>query len=165
MRNGRFWVIFLLALVASILIGVRGVMPWLRNQKLEVGSKNSDNLQVLLVGDVRVLIEVAETTEEIMLGLSGRDQLGRDEGMLFVFRERQTPTFWMKDMNFSLDFIWIDESRVVDITTKVAAPFPGKEDTQLPLYRPQVPVTEVLEVNAGWVERNGIVVGDEVRLD
>ena len=68
-------------------------------------------------------------------------------------------------MYFDIDILWIIDDRVVDIT--FAAKAPPKEEFVAPktVYQSKFPVNKVLEVNAGWVEKNGIKTGDVVRLD
>ena len=77
--------------------------------------------------------------------------------MLFVFPQPAQHSFWMKDMNFPLDFIWIRNSRVTQVSTHVPA-------TQPPVtLAPDQPIDQVLEVNAGFIEKYGIKVGDAVQ--
>ncbi len=116
-------------------------------------------------------VELAATPEQWQRGLSGRLSLGRGQGMLFDMRssDNRRPGFWMKDMKFPLDFIWIDKGRVVDITADVLASSPdaltaGAADRQLKIYYPSRDVDMVLEVNAGWSTANKIKIGDEVKL-
>lgn len=113
------------------------------------GLKNKD----LRVGKARVKVEVRESQTGRQQGLSGRDSLGEDEGMLFVFEEPGYYKFWMKGMKFDLDFVWIDKDQVVEITERVGAPT---------VLTPVLPIDKVLEVNSGWVEKNGVKVGDKV---
>ena len=110
-------------------------------------------------------VEVADDDEERSRGLSGRDPLPDDGGMLFVFQEPTLPGFWMRQMRFPLDFVWIgDGCEVVDVTASVPAPEPGTPDSELTVYLPGAPVLYNLEVNAGTAERHGIGVGDTVRF-
>lgn len=112
-----------------------------------------------------IAVEIADTPEKTTLGLSYRESLPENHGMLFIFPETHIPTFWMKGMNFPLDMIWIDENNiVVDITENVPQPSPGTPEYELPHYSPKVATKNVLEVNAGFVEKNGIEVGDTVKL-
>lgn len=118
------------------------------------------------VGALAIDAEIARTVDERALGLGGRDEMARDAGMLFVYREEQVPGFWMHGMRFPLDFVWISSAgRVVDLTENVPRPSAGTPDTELDFYRPGAPVQFVLEVNAGVVSENGIEIGDEVNFD
>ena len=80
--------------------------------------------------------------------------------MLFDFKQSTQPSFWMKDMNFSLDLIWISQNKIAGVTENV--PAPSNKNQKLPLYSPPSPIDQVLEVNAGWAKKNNIAVGDEV---
>ncbi|MFN3487243.1 MAG: nucleotide-binding domain containing protein, partial [Planctomycetota bacterium] len=68
------------------------------------------------IGRLVIDAEVARTAEERAQGLSGRDSLAEDAGMLFVLEREHVPSFWMKGMRFPLDFVWVSaEGRVVDL--------------------------------------------------
>jgi uncharacterized membrane protein (UPF0127 family) len=83
--------------------------------------------------------------------------------MLFIFQQEATRAFWMKDMRFPLDMVWISaQCVVVDVTRHTIPPAPGQASADLLLYTPAAPVRYVLEVNAGDVEAAGIHVGDQV---
>ncbi|MEP7166870.1 MAG: DUF192 domain-containing protein [Candidatus Woesebacteria bacterium] len=122
----------------------------------------NESQDTITVGSQKLAIERAKTIPEITLGLGKRDTLGSD-GMLFVMPARDIPTFWMKDMRFDLDFVWIDSNKVVDLTEKVSAQ-KGEPDSALRFYSPITPVTHVLEMNAGEVQKRGIKIGDSVQL-
>jgi uncharacterized membrane protein (UPF0127 family) len=119
----------------------------------------------VVVGDVTFGVEIAQTPAERRQGLSGRDSLQPMTGMLFVFESGRATPFWMKGMRLPLDFIWIgEECTVVDTAPNVPPPAEGAAGAELPSYRSGVPAAYVFEVNAGDVERYGIVVGDTVRF-
>jgi uncharacterized membrane protein (UPF0127 family) len=115
----------------------------------------------LRVGDAAVRAEVADDDAERALGLGGRDRLARDAGMYFLLTSN-APRIWMKGMRFPLDLVWIDGDRVVDVTARVPDQPPGTPDAELPVYSPSRPANRVLEVNAGWAQRNGVQAGDRV---
>jgi len=117
------------------------------------------------IGETSILVELANTPESRALGLGNRDSLPMDEGMLFVFGEQAIPVnFWMKGMRFPLDMIFLANDRVVQII-KNAPPEPGVPDTNLKAYISTEPVNYVLEVNAGFVEKNDIKVGDSFTIN
>lgn len=131
------------------------------------GSKIDNALHIqpsVKINDIAIEVDIADNKQERSQGLSGRDSLAENEGMLFVFERHTTPTFWMKDMNFPIDIIWISDERIVQIDESVPNPEPGTSLSKLPLYAPSQPVNYVLEVNAGFSEDNGIGVGDLVDL-
>jgi uncharacterized membrane protein (UPF0127 family) len=116
----------------------------------------------LTIGNKNLLVEIASTDQTRMQGLSGREPLTESQGMLFDFTNTTTrqPNFWMKDMKFNIDIIWIANNKIIGITPNVLAPSSNKE---LPLYSPPGDITHVLEVLAGWSNRNQIKVGDTVK--
>ena len=84
-------------------------------------------------------------------------------GMLFVFARTRLAAFWMKEMRFPLDFVWVGEDcTVVDITSDVPNPPLGTADSILPTYGPAVPVAYNFEINAGEASRYEINIGDRV---
>lgn len=104
-------------------------------------------------------VEVASTPRLRALGLGNRDALAADAGMLFAFDEPGTYGFWMKDMRFPIDMIWLRDGEVVGVDADV----PVGSEADLPVYRPDVPVDRVLETNAGFAKAHEITVGG--RLD
>lgn len=118
------------------------------------------------IGELDVEAEVVDTPEARALGLGKRESLDRDRGMLFVFPREGQYAFWMKDMLFPLDFVWISsELRVVDLLEDVPPPAEGAENSSLPLYRPAEDVLYVLEVNAGLIAETGVRIGNEVAIE
>lgn len=108
-------------------------------------------------------VEIADTVYLRSQGLSGRESLPADAGMLFVFDAPAVRTFWMKGMKFPLDIIWIQNNRIVGIEKNVP-PEPGKSVFSLKMYTSPEAVDRVLEINAGLWERYGFEVGDRVEL-
>jgi hypothetical protein len=76
---------------------------------------------VVAVGGVSVTAEVADDEASRTRGLSGRDRLDPDAGMLFLL-PGDSPSFWMKGMRFPIDIVWIKGGRVVDVTAGVQPP-------------------------------------------
>lgn len=126
----------------------------------------------LQIGAQTLNVEIANTPAAQQQGLSGRKFMADNQGMLFEFSAEGgsasgggngvKPAFWMKDMNFDLDFIWIADDKVVGITSDIN--HPNALADPLPTYSPPQPVNWVLEVNAGWAKKNNIAVGDVVKL-
>jgi uncharacterized protein len=108
-------------------------------------------------------VEVVNTPQSTILGLSGREKIGQD-GMLFIFSEKAFRSFWMKDMKFDLDIIWIADRKVVEISRKVPKPELNIPDFRLPVYSPEMNVDMVLEIDSGKADVIGIEVGDEIGL-
>jgi uncharacterized membrane protein (UPF0127 family) len=105
--------------------------------------------------------EIAVTAARPPPGQSGRAGLAQGEGMLFLYDEPGRRGFWMPDMHFDIDIVWIRADRVVHIESRV----PHVVSGALPTYRPDAPADTVLEVAAGTAERLGWRVGDAVRVE
>lgn len=124
------------------------------------------NLKEITVGTTGVMVQIANNDATRSKGLGGVTQMPPAQGMLFVFDSKQiTPSFWMKDMQIPLDFIWISKNKVAEITANVPAPLPNTPDNQLKVYTPSEPIDYVLEVNSGFASKNNIKVGDSVILN
>lgn len=108
-------------------------------------------------------VEVADTREERARGLSGRKKLGEKKSMLFVFEEAGFHTFWMKDMEFNLDIIFIKDDKIVTIYKNIEQP--GKDISGLEQYRSKEPVNLVLEVNSGLSDKYDFKEGDSVKIE
>ncbi len=93
-------------------------------------------------------------------GLSGRPSLAPHTGMLFVFETPGRYGFWMKDMKFPIDIVWIEGGRVVDIVEKA----PPDDRPTRPVYYPRRPASRVLELPAGFSEKYGLKIGDMVEM-
>ncbi len=104
--------------------------------------------------------QVVTEPEEKRTGLSQRRTLESGEGMLFVFEKSDFHGIWMRDMDFSIDIIWIDENKlIVDIATNVSP------ETYPDVFRPEKPAKYVLEVKAGYVESRDLQKGDRLDFD
>ena len=108
-------------------------------------------------------VQLADTPEKRAQGLSGIDKITDTEGMLFLFGEQGQPAFWMKDMKFPIDILWISGDKIIEISDNIQ-PEPGKSDTELQTYMPFQNVDKVLEVNAGWASRHDINTGDTITI-
>lgn len=120
----------------------------------------------IIVRDQTVAVEIADSPEKRTLGLSYRDSLPQQSGMLFDFRDdpNKRPEFWMKEMRFPIDIIWIYHNKIVAINDSVPAPPANTPIQDLPLYTPPSNIDYVLEVNAGWSKAHNIQVGDNVQF-
>lgn len=109
------------------------------------------------LGGVTVTADIADTEPVRQLGLSGREGLSEDKAMLFVFQDDGEHSFWMKDMLFPIDIIWLSSEKRVVYIAKNATPesFPSS-------FVPNVPSRYVIEVAAGFTDRHNISVGTQV---
>lgn len=113
------------------------------------------------IEEVEITVEVADTNESRAKGLSNRTSLDEKSGMIFVFSENEKPVFWMKDTKIPLDIIWINDNKIVGINKNVPTEI-GKSDTELTRYPAPSLIDHVLEVNAGFADKNNITIGQSL---
>jgi uncharacterized membrane protein (UPF0127 family) len=148
----------ILTLIVLIVILAGGVFAvyYYRSEALPPGPR-------LIVGSSVVVVEIADDAGKRERGLSGREELGKNEGMLFIFSNQRRQTFWMKEMMFAIDIVFINNGRVIEMVENVLAPKEGEDGRRITASSKN-PAEWVLEVNSGWAEKNGIKVGDAVQL-
>jgi len=141
-------ILFIVILVVFVFLG----------NKYGFDLSGTHSLEVTLKGE-KFAVEVADTPAERMQGLSGRDGLDVNEGMMFTFDEPGTHGFWMKDMKFPIDIIWISNSEVIYVSSNL------NPDSYPTIFSPPKPVSQVLEVKAGTALRLNVVEGDKVFIN
>jgi len=128
-------------------------------------SQNDEEKEGLIkiqVGNKELWVEIAETAEEKRQGLSNKESLAENTGLLFSYNQPETAVFWMKDMLFAIDIIWAADGKIVGIEESVPVPESGVLDKDLVRYPSPGPVDYVLEVNGGWCKRNKVGVGGKI---
>jgi len=113
----------------------------------------------IFVRDVPVTVSVADTEEKRAKGLSGVEKMPDREGKLFVFEKAGRYGFWMKDMFFSLDILWINDNGYITHIEKNVKP-----DSYPTVYSSPDEAKYVLELNAFFTDTFSIAVGDKVTL-
>lgn len=112
--------------------------------------------------NITVRVEVADDPEEQATGLMNRAELQDLEGMWFVFRQESIAKVWMKNMRIPLDILFVSAQGVIVSLLKNVPPC---RQADCPIYSSSAPAKFMLEVNAGFIDRADIDVGDElVRL-
>ena len=109
----------------------------------------------------KIPVEVADTLKKRSLGLGKRPSLKKGWGMLFVFEERKPHRFWMKDMQFPLDIIWLDNHKIVHIIHK-AKPANSRDEPEV--MTSPVPVNFVLEIAAGRAAKLRLKTGQRMKF-
>lgn len=108
-------------------------------------------------------VYVASSTAERMKGLSGTEieTLGAD-GMLFEFGNKEVRTFWMNNMNYDLDILWIDGNKIVAMDKGVPAPEKGESPARV--SSDPFEVDYVLELPAGDAAKFDLYVGQTIEI-
>jgi len=117
------------------------------------------NPKPIKIGKTDAQASVARTMSERITGLSGTPFLPEELVKLFIFDTPGLHSIWMKDMNYPLDIIWADsEGKIVYLEEDVSPDsFPN-------FFTPTVPAKYVIEANAGFIVKNGVLVGQMVIL-
>lgn len=103
-------------------------------------------------------LEIAQNSSQRSKGLSGRDELCSNCGMLFVFKDEGIYPFWMKDTHIPLDMIWIDsDNKIVKITTAL-------ETNSEKKYTNDKPAKYVIELNANEAFKLDLKIGDTIPI-
>lgn len=106
-----------------------------------------------------IRVAIADTPALQELGLGNRNGLGANEGMLFIFPTDSEYAFWMKDMYFSIDMVWISNAGKIVYMAQNVSPQTYPEN-----FVPTSPARYVLELNAGYAQAHGFKVGDTMQF-
>lgn len=128
---------------------------------LNVKHSSGNEFNKIKVGSSVLDVEIASTEKEREMGLMYRNSLPQGHGVLFVFDSPGFYPFWMKNTSIPLDIMWMNtKGRIIDIRKNVM-PCVEFDITQknCPYYTPIEKAKYVLEVNSGWIEKNGVSLG------
>jgi uncharacterized membrane protein (UPF0127 family) len=145
--------LFVLILV-TVLFGVElfaayDSAPTFKKRKIEISGKT-------------IVVEVADTDERRAYGLMFRNSLPKDEGMLFIFEDERTRSFWMKNTLIPLSIAYINEDKVITEIVDMEPAVLGS--TRPKSYPSKKKSMYALEMNIGWFERNKIWPGVQFRF-
>ena len=107
-------------------------------------------------------LEIAKTSKEKEIGLAKYNNIPQNSGMLFSFEKPGSYSFWMKNMKFPIDIIFIRNNKIIKIFNNV--PAPKLDNQQLPTYAPNQLSDTVLEINAGLSDKYNFKNGDKVKI-
>lgn len=159
--------IFLLLLVIIALIALSFILYPIpaasnSNPRLQnfAPSHNSSELKTgtLSINDKKINIDIAFSDNDQYRGLSDRESLCGDCGMLFHFSDYNQRAFVMRNMKFPLDIIFINDNKIINIASNLAP----EGDNPASIYYSEGKANDVLELNGGYCEKNNIKVGDKI---
>jgi len=113
----------------------------------------------LQVNDTTYRLSIASSENARERGLSGRKDLAEGRGMIFIFDKPEKACMWMKDMQFSIDMIWLNDSKEVVYMQQNVSP-----DTYPGSFCSKIPAKYVIELRAGEVAKQHIAVGQTLKL-
>lgn len=146
MQKFRYIIIFIVLMVVVSGCG--------NSTKKEIQQKS-----ILLKGE-KIYVELADTDYLRTRGLSYRASLCENCGMLFVFDTYKHYSFWMNEMNFPLDIIYLKDGVVTEIFESV----PIKTNDKTTRIYPESEANGVLELNAGWSKTHNLQIGDNLDI-
>ncbi len=146
MKNFFFLVLGLIIILGSVLIFF---------SRASVGENQK---KIIKVNNSYIKVEIADTLNAREKGLSGRKTLLDNTGMLFVFDNPARRGFWMKDMNFAIDIVWIDENYLIVDIDKNVSPRTFPE-----VFYADRAIKYVLEIPTGFVDKYQIATGTMIQ--
>jgi uncharacterized membrane protein (UPF0127 family) len=161
----------LIVLLSMVLIAVPGftlisgdaIGQTERTKSEELNATSLPDKVKISINNVILQADVALSSEEQTKGLSIKNSLKSNEGMIFPYESPRTLSFWMKDMKYPIDILWLDaDKKVVHIEEGLQACSPL---LPCPSYTPDVKAQYVLETVAGFSSANGITTGTPVEFN
>lgn len=166
MERRHTTLVIIFCVLAAILVAAWAVLPV--NTLLGDRGGNTDTSNPALTintyaaweqADRCFILDVANTKPLRRQGLSGRRSLAPNRGMLFLYSISAEYGYWMKDMNFPIDIIWLDKNdQITTIASKVSP------DTYPEVLYPTDSARKVIEVSAGVVDELGLKTGDTLNV-
>lgn len=153
----RAYLLYAILCVGALVLGA----AWLfaLTPFLQINLPTLDGGRTVILDGQTIHVSVADTDAERAQGLSGSSGLAPDEGMLFVFPVDGKYAFWMKDMLFSIDMVWLSSDGNVRYIVRNASP-----DTYPQTFVSTSLARYVLELPAGFAKQYNVQVGDTARL-
>lgn len=149
-KTVKKWDIILICAVLAAALAVKAYVAYWPKAIIDI---NGNELKVL----------VANTSRHLYKGWSGKAGMGKYQGMLFIFVEKGQHVMVMRDMKFAIDIVWLDGSMIVDIAPNVKPEEPIA-NSQLTPYFARLPSTMVLELPAGFTQKNKVKIGDRIKI-
>ena len=139
----------LLILIPLLLVGI-----------FYIGKISPTSAATLELPHKTISLMIADTEVLQEQGLSGRTFLPENSAMIFIFNTPDRYAFWMKDMKFPIDIIWLDENfAIVDVKRNATPETFPKE------FTPQKKSLYVIEANTGFFDHNELHIGDIVKIN
>jgi uncharacterized protein len=168
--------ITVIAIIAAVAVGSTATLyfyPFILNgtgeQQQDIvvkgattGSNGYQQVNVTVNG-VELVADVAANNTQRTKGLAVKDHLNENESMLFVFSSAAKQVFWMKDMKFPIDIIWMDSNKTVVHIERSLEPCP--DTLHCPVYSPDADSLYVLETVAGFADRHGVTEGTKMQFN
>ncbi len=140
----KFYLLIVLVLLLLILTSINNFKPH------------------LIIRDIKFNVEIANSQREKEIGLSKYSNIDNNFALVFLFEKPDVYRFWMKNMKFSIDIIFVNKNKIIQIYEDV--PYPKYKYDVLPIYKPEENANMVIETKAGTAKKYNFKKGDLVRL-
>ncbi len=151
-------VLLLFALLLIVGTGMVLSQNYLKEGRISLFKKST----TVTINDHKFEVMVSDSQKEREIGLSKTQSLSQNQGMIFIFEKPDYYYFWMKNMKFPIDIIFINNDKIVTIKEN-AKPLKGDESPII--YAPTEPSNKVLEISAGLAEKYKLRNGDKVAIE
>ncbi len=129
---------------------------------LIIGKYQSQKYIDVKIGNITINSEIADTLPKQIRGLMFRENLPKNNGMLFIFSKEEKHSIWMANTSIPLDIIWIDKNKKIIFIEKNAKPCESLG--YCPIYKTDMNSKYILEVNSGFSDKNKIKVGQYINF-
>lgn len=155
MKKILLWFALLLIIVGGIVL--------VQNYQKKGGISFLKKPSIVTIDSHSFKVTVANSQKTREVGLSETKSISPDQGMIFLFDKPDLYSFWMKNMKFSIDIIYINNDTIVTIKNNAQPPKNNKESPII--YTPTAPSDKVLEIQAGLSEKYKFKNGDKVKYE
>jgi uncharacterized protein len=146
---------------SSSLILVVVILLFIAVSSPVISPTTSTDQSTVTINQTVFRVDIVDKIQEQRIGLSGRDNLAQDQGMLFLFPDKHIRNFWMPNMNFAIDLLWIDDNTIIGYEQNM---LPATPDSIITYKSPQ-PVDKVLEIPTGSINKFDFNIGDKVNIN
>lgn len=151
-------IIFVFVLLLIVVGGTFLTQRYLNGEQVSFFKKTP----IVKISNHNFNVTVADSQKEREIGLSQTKSLSQNQGMIFLFEKSDYHYFWMKNMKFPIDIIYINKDQIVTIKNN-AQPIKDKESPTI--YSPTQPADKVLEISAGLAKKYKFKEGDKVKYE
>jgi uncharacterized membrane protein (UPF0127 family) len=167
--------ITVIAIIAAIAVGATAILYFFppivtgteeqKRDRIVGGATNNNGYKQVevTVNGVELVADVAANDTQRTKGLAVKNHLNENESMLFVFSSARNQAFWMKDMKFPIDIIWMDPNKTVVHVEHSLEPCPTTGYCQT--YSPGTDSLYVLETVEGFAVRHSVIEGTKMQFD
>jgi uncharacterized protein len=152
-------ILLILAILVILVLGAYFIQKYSKGSILPIGA----GIPTVTIGNYSFKVTVATSEKDQEIGLSETNSLAINQGMIFLFQAPGYYPFWMKNMKFPIDIIYIDSDTIVTIINDAKAPKNSSES--LTIYTPTQPADKVLEIQSGLSGKYHFQNGDKVKYE